>query len=101
MKTSLITSALALVAIAAALVFSSCTPAMNSALSGVITSGLTGQPIPSTPVQRAGDVTAPPVLVSSSDLALAEAGDPKAVHGLYDAGYLVAKARETVISATK
>jgi len=74
---------------------------MNSALSGVITSGLTGQPIPSTAVQRSGHDEAPIILVSSTDLAIAEAGDPAAVHGLYDAGFLAQAARDAVIDATK
>lgn len=83
---------IALFAIAALLCLTSC-----SALTGAIT----GQPIPSTPVQRAGDPSAPSILVSSADLAQAEAAPAGTVHGLYDAGYLANRAREVVTGATK
>lgn len=62
-----------------ALCFSSC--------AGVI-SGATGQPIPSTPVQREGG---PPVNVATADLFGAEAAPPTTVWGLYDAGWVARK----------
>lgn len=76
---------------------------------GVVGSAITGQAIPSTPVQRTGHDEAPVVHISSSDLALAEEAAEKAillgktppVHGLYNAGYLAEVARQTVIEATK
>ena len=75
----------------------------------VVGSAITGQAIPSTPVQRSGHGEAPVVHISSSDLALAEMategaillGRTPPVHGLYDAGYLAEAARNTVIEATK
>lgn len=73
MKTSIITCSIALAAIAVAIVFSSCAG---------ITSGLTGQPIPSTPVQRDGGL---PFSVATSDVYRAEA-EPLTVWGLYNAG---------------
>jgi len=101
MKTRLLTILSAAAMAACPVACTSCSPALNSALSGVISSGLTGQPIPSTAVQRTGHDTAPVVLISSADLALAEQGDPLAVHGLYDAGFLAKRAREVVIESTK
>lgn len=56
-----------------------------------ITSGITGQPIPSTSVQRAGHDNAPVIQIASADLALAEQGDPATIHGLYDAGMVAAR----------
>lgn len=73
MKTSIITSLLALAVLGAAIAFSSCAG---------ITSGLTGQPIPSTPVQRDGGL---PFSVATSDVYRAEA-EPLTVWGLYNAG---------------
>lgn len=54
-----------------------------SSCSGVI-SGITGQPVASTPVLREG--AAVPVNVATADLIQAEVGDPKKVYGLYDVG---------------
>jgi len=59
-----------------------------------ITGALTGQPIPATSVQRAGDPDSPVVQVASSDYALAEAAEPGTVHGLYDAGRVAQSLRE-------
>lgn len=59
-----------------------------------ITGAITGQPIPATSVQRAGDPDSPAVQVASSDYALAEAADPGTVHGLYDAGRVAESLRD-------
>lgn len=50
-----------------------------------VVSGITGQPIPATTVQRA-DGTGKPVQVSTSDLIRAELSPPESVWGLYNAG---------------
>ncbi len=92
--------AIALIACLALLTLPSC---------HVIGSAITGQSIPSTSVQRAGNDNAPVIHISSTDLALAEqateaailTGQTPPVHGLYDAGYLAGVARKTVIEATK
>lgn len=89
MKTSIIT---AIIAICTLLALPSCE---------VIGSAITGQDIPASSVQRTGQPQAVPILVSSADLALAEQSAPGTIHGLYNAGYLATKARQTVIEATK
>jgi hypothetical protein len=66
-----------------------------------VSSAITGLPIPATSVQRAGQDGAPVILVSSQDLAEAEARPAGTVHGLYDAGAVASKAREIVLSRTK
>ena len=91
--------------------FLSCLAAFLSLLPScnVVGSAITGQAIPSTPVQRTGHDEAPVVHISSSDLALAEKAAEEAislgktppVYGLYNAGYLAEVARQTVIEATK
>lgn len=59
-------------------------------------SAATGQPIPATPVQRAGGE---PFNVADTDIHRAEASPPETVWGLYNAGALAARAREVI--ATK
>lgn len=72
----------------------SCTNPVGMAL-------LTGQDIPTTPVRRVDDPTAPVVDIATSDLRLAEAAPKKTAWGLYDAGYLTEQARAAVVEATK
>lgn len=66
-----------------------------------VSSAITGLPIPATAVQRAGHDESVTILISSADYALAEQAPAGTVHGLYDAGYLSARAREVVIEAVK
>lgn len=82
MKQSITTAALALAAITAALAFTSCAS---------LTAGLTGTAVPATAVQRAGQDTAPVILVASQDLALAEQAPEGTVHGLYNASALASQ----------
>lgn len=63
---------------------------------GVI-SGITGQPVASTPVQRIGGT---PVNVATADLLQAEVGNKETVYGLYDTG-VVAGAVGKVSSSGK
>ncbi len=66
-----------------------------------ITGAITGQPIPTTSVVRAGSLEAVPFNVASADVALAESDITGKTWGLYDAGYIATKTREAVVSATK
>lgn len=93
-KTDDLLSALgiALLVLAIVMFFTSCSS---------VASAISGQPIPSTAVQRVNDPTAPIIQVATADITIAEQGDPAAVHGLYDAGFLAKRAREAVIDATK
>lgn len=63
-----------------------------------IVSGLTGQPVPSVSVQRAGHDDAPVIQVAANDMAQAELGDPTTVHGLYDVGQVSAAVGQVVDS---
>lgn len=67
-----------------------------SSCSGVI-SGITGQPVASTPVQREGGT---PVNVATADLLQAEVGNKETVYGLYDTG-VVARAVGKVSASSK
>lgn len=58
-----------------------------------LTSAITKQPIPATPVQRAGG---PPVNIATADLVQAEAAATSTVWGLYDAGWLAARATQVI-----
>lgn len=82
MKQSITTAAIALAAITLTLAFTSC---------GALNAGLSGTGIPATAVQRAGNDTAPVILVDSQDLALAEQAPEGTVHGLYNASALAAQ----------
>jgi len=66
-----------------------------------LTSLLTGEPVAATPVQRVGNAQAPAVLVSTSDLSVAEQAKAGTIYGLYDLGTLAEKTREVVVDATK
>ena len=84
-------------------------------LGGVLTScaplvsAVTGAPIPSTTVVRAGQPDAQPIQVAGSDRAVAEdearraeiLNEPPAVHGLYNAGRAAEVAREVFIEGSK
>lgn len=56
-----------------------------------VTSGVMNTPIPATAVQRAGQDTAPIILIASGDLALAEQSPIGTVHGLYNASALASQ----------
>lgn len=74
-----------------------------------LSSAITGAPIPSTTVQRAGQPGAQPIEVSSADLAQAEDAarraeildEPGPVNGLYDAGRAAKAAREVLGKSSK
>lgn len=76
---------------------------------GVIGSAITGEPIPATTVQRAGQPDAQPIQIASADLAVAEDAARRAeildeappVHGLYDAGRAAKAAREVFTESSK
>lgn len=59
--------------------------------SGII-SGLTGQPVASTPVLRTGATV--PVNIATADLIQAEVSDPTKVYGLYDVGVVAGAIKE-------
>lgn len=75
----------------------------------VVHSVATGQPIPSTTVQRAGQPEAQPIEIASVELAQAEAAaeaadltnSPRPVNGLYDAGRAAQVAREVFTELSK
>lgn len=72
-------------------------------------SGITGQPILTTSVQRAGQPDAPVIMIASGDLAQAEAqaklaesnGTQKTAYGLYDAGRVASLVEQTVDASGK
>ncbi|MCU0797414.1 MAG: hypothetical protein MUF31_15950 [Akkermansiaceae bacterium] len=72
----------------------------------VVASAITGQPIAADSVVRVDDPTSEPILIASDDLLRAEdaserareSGNPPPIHGLYDAGWAVARAREVINS---
>lgn len=74
-----------------------------SSCSGFI-AGITGQPVATTAVQRAGQPQAPIIMVSSSDLAQAEeeaksaeaSGSKKKALGLYDAGWVAEQVGQVI-----
>lgn len=70
--------------------------ALLSSCSGLY-SGITGQPVPATPVAREGGS---PVNVATSDLLQAEVGPKEVVYGLYDTG-VVARAVGKVSNSGK
>lgn len=61
-----------------------CVASMFTSCSGVL-SGITGQPVPSTPVKRDAP-DAKPVNIATTDLIQAEWGVAEKVYGLYDVG---------------
>ena len=81
-----------LIAIIASVALQSCS---------TVSSAITGLPIPSTAVTRAGHDGENIVLISSADYALAEQAPIGTVHGLYNAGYIVENVRAIVIESTK
>lgn len=80
---------LTLTAAFAALALSSC--------SGVIP-GLTGQPVPTTPVKREGGT---PINVATSDLVQAEIGPADKAYGLYDVGAVANVVGKASVSPAK
>ncbi|MCW1884001.1 hypothetical protein OKA04_04625 [Luteolibacter flavescens] len=75
----------------------------------VVSSAVTGAPIPATSVQRADQPGARPFLVASADVAQAEAeadaaeqaGTKPPIHGLYDAGRAATAVREVFTESSK